>query len=1347
MDAHEQQGEVSPIRHLRKENSDTKSRNIPRAAGVEPFDTVVSSTHFLRSVDALAASVPMRGNNNLLGNNRWAPAYSQAEEANVRRHQTFRTPAPHHHAGGRSETPSSAVQASIASTRKTLNLNKTPFHKDPDPFQKTPGAQLGPRQHAIVSSNAAFGASASVPARGGNWSYGGRGQQVDDISGQFGQSFQQQSPGSPSQGRLGHSFERGDGLNDASTVMKPADGNQLFQLQHEGRFSQIAQQAQETTSGSSWSRHAMSMSTPIGKRGIDLRGPSEKGVMLNTPSTEIVSSHEKMFDSNKSYPPRKQATPAQGRPDWNQGNAFDFGLTAYGSKNPLGTSASSGSLHSNPSSPTRQPQQQGSGNEDLLAQLKNKFHDDFDTSSGGISSPSINPMTMPVHSSSISTMMNVNAPSFTFSTAPMLPPDMDNSAGFSNRGDSRTGHNNLSAYEFESPLMVRGQTESRHQIRSPSFYQSHPPRQLKGPFDSGKGRLMSQSQRMVATQADGKRSRQPKQKLKPPVPRQSETRVASKGKVNARAGTTASNQRAQFDKSQRAKKRFPVEALPSPPRRNGKKNRDGDLAEMNGAVLVEGNTKRSHKEFYPVFKDKEKMLGVAAAREFARMCVESNEFDYKSSWRIYRSWADLEKRHDYMDEARQLYRKVTEIDPDSKDGWLEYAKMEEESGNLLRCLEILKDGLAHQANRPEKKMIPTQNENLLKQILKIEEKMGNLDGARDLLRSLHSFPINDTWRTILEGALMEGRAGNDAEARRVFGMLMDKVPWSGQIYLEAARLEERQHAYQSALAIVHRGLSEQPRFGHLWFAGFRLNEMIEVDRRMKWFTDACQTWASSIHSADQETRPRLVLTLSATEAVYERAVGDIANELVWKVHFEKAQMFERSAALTAATIFSARKLANVVQNTVTKADTADNDDIRNFIISARSSYDESVKTCPPNLRWKVWLAGARTELLSRYPEMARTFLKRALQEVPQKNRAYVLVETARLEEYVGRDEAARQILADGRRTSQKEWKVFLESVLLEIRNGKRDAAIALAEEALKIHRGTGRLWACLVQLKSIVGPDAQFDILQSALTEVPKSGEVWCEAARLVLNPTSPYFNLRAAKLYLEFAIRYTPQYGDSFLESIRVIILEHVERVLQETASRMREVGVPASNEQIIQLAMPEIKKNSDLAMKDILQLCMNADPNYGMIWFHCKTKPFNTARGVFMNARKSLSAELSSEKLLKVYALAITNQWTEDCETPRDEAEANSADIAKRIKAYSSGRWLSTDRPSGCPPLPDGMVPDDFMTGLVDVNKLMAPKTKNDGAEPQGSNAPTEVFNPTALEPAGKMKLLFGSDNIQIL
>ena len=57
-------------------------------------------------------------------------------------------------------------------------------------------------------------------------------------------------------------------------------------------------------------------------------------------------------------------------------------------------------------------------------------------------------------------------------------------------------------------------------------------------------------------------------------------------------------------------------------------------------------------------------------------------------------------------------------------------------------------------------------------------------------------------------------------------------------------------------------------------------------------------------------------------------------------------------------------------------------------------------------------------------------------------------------------------------------------------------------------------------------------------SQVPKSGEVWCEGARLCMNPTSPNFNLRAAKRFLVFAAQFTPQYGDSFIEQMRLKML-----------------------------------------------------------------------------------------------------------------------------------------------------------------------------------------------------------------
>ena len=59
---------------------------------------------------------------------------------------------------------------------------------------------------------------------------------------------------------------------------------------------------------------------------------------------------------------------------------------------------------------------------------------------------------------------------------------------------------------------------------------------------------------------------------------------------------------------------------------------------------------------------------------------------------------------------------------------------------------------------------------------------------------------------------------------------------------------------------------------------------------------------------------------------------------------------------------------------------------------------------------------------------------------------------------------------------------------------------------------------------------------KNAVNEISKSGEVWCEGARLFLSnhPANPFFDIDLGIKYLEFAIQFTPQYGDSFLEIIR---------------------------------------------------------------------------------------------------------------------------------------------------------------------------------------------------------------------
>ena len=57
------------------------------------------------------------------------------------------------------------------------------------------------------------------------------------------------------------------------------------------------------------------------------------------------------------------------------------------------------------------------------------------------------------------------------------------------------------------------------------------------------------------------------------------------------------------------------------------------------------------------------------------------------------------------------------------------------------------------------------------------------------------------------------------------------------------------------------------------------------------------------------------------------------------------------------------------------------------------------------------------------------------------------------------------------------------------------------------------------------------EVFRKALHHVAKSGEVWCEGARLFLNPSSRLFHPQNAAKCLNYALFFTPQYGDTIIE------------------------------------------------------------------------------------------------------------------------------------------------------------------------------------------------------------------------
>jgi hypothetical protein len=128
------------------------------------------------------------------------------------------------------------------------------------------------------------------------------------------------------------------------------------------------------------------------------------------------------------------------------------------------------------------------------------------------------------------------------------------------------------------------------------------------------------------------------------------------------------------------------------------------------------------------------------------------------------------------------------------------------------------------------------------------------------------------YRAVLEGALLEARAGRITVARKFLQYLIQQVPWYGPIYYEAFKLEDRDGQDAAALSVVKKGLKEQPRYGPLWFGLLRI-----VERRDN--KSESRYWLIG-------TPP--VLARLRDEAAL--AVRCISRELVWKVHFERAQV-------------------------------------------------------------------------------------------------------------------------------------------------------------------------------------------------------------------------------------------------------------------------------------------------------------------------------------------------------------------------------------------------------------------------------------------------------------------------
>jgi len=499
-------------------------------------------------------------------------------------------------------------------------------------------------------------------------------------------------------------------------------------------------------------------------------------------------------------------------------------------------------------------------------------------------------------------------------------------------------------------------------------------------------------------------------------------------------------------------------------------------------------------------------------------------------------------------------------------------------------------------------------------LVRVLERLGDMDALRKLVGTMRSEPLERMHKVMLEAVHAEVRAGNGETARLLLQSVLRRMPQQGPVYCEACRVEGILGHWPQALSTAELGVQTCPKYGPLWFTLLRHAEKVFGAKALKDYAHF--------------------------------AIQNICHELHWKIHFEVAAAYSREGALP----------------------------------ECRQSIGKAAIACPKHLRWKIWLLAARAELWNGSARACRGLLAQARADAPVRMQVAVCIERARTEEFLGNLAGVRIAFGEAHNCEGHDWKVFLEHIFMEARQGCLAAAQETAQCALELHPATGRLWSALVALQHCGegGARAGMVSFRKATQEVAKSGEVWCEGARIFLNPLGEFFDLGRANKCLEFAVHLTPQYGDSFLELLRLRFLmelqswilsepliagisgmfledfKNQDELLAVLALAMQKVSRRGTSElkhrrfmltvnstdwdsASQDQSLDQAEYSPQLALERLEVLCSYADPNYGFLWFWCRQSSLATPREVLQQMAEELRRDLLERGALKTYLWAL--------------------------------------------------------------------------------------------------------------
>lgn len=185
-----------------------------------------------------------------------------------------------------------------------------------------------------------------------------------------------------------------------------------------------------------------------------------------------------------------------------------------------------------------------------------------------------------------------------------------------------------------------------------------------------------------------------------------------------------------------------------------------------------------------------------------------------------------------------------------------------------------------------------------------------------------------------------------------------------------------------------------------------------------------------------------------------------------------------------------------------------------------------------------------------------------------KRRGTIVLAAAVLLNYLGFSEEAARWTAELEKSvpngDKLGWLVPKFRVLQMAMEGKQTEALRIWEQLENALKKKGLYWVLRIQLTPPEGKEglsAIEGLLNRALASdspTVKSGEIWCEYARLLmmqdhLFPSLDSNRLELARDAIEKAISLTPSYGDSHIERLHLIFLQE-KKALADAAPEERE-------------------------------------------------------------------------------------------------------------------------------------------------------------------------------------------------